>query len=472
MGIPVINGNLDKFNVRHSFKGVFNFLCSFPQFGGCDNKLAIYLQVKDNERDERPYFCNDDYLPEDYKIFFIYKLAQLLFDNIREFLFRPKREYSLAGTLLYPPNEKELYEEDYHTAQIVSFAGLTHPSPGRLSRTIISDPYSCIPKIKEALLFFKNATYIHNVKPMFDRYLDRIEKMFNLLVDLDCSLFTAFYKIDIPFEEKYEDIVSALSETISADTHDKNWTEGVIVDFEWFSAGETHLSLLFSAIFQRFAENYEGFEERHVILCIDEPEMHMHPEAGRTFIDTLNATLKLFRDKGLLKSCQVVLSTHSPFIIQKLSEYNSILSLATKEKNDISIKMFDHIKRLKLPQRSAYSFNLVMYHVFGVPTIELHNELYGVLQEITTCYTIKDYKDKNTKQIVQGVDSWFKSMGLLKTHNWIEEKDGVAQPHYDVTLQTYIRNFIHHPENKSNLYKPNPADLKKSVDEMLALLPV
>jgi len=132
----------------------------------------------------------------------------------------------------------------------------------------------------------------------------------------------------------------------------------------------------------------------------------MHPEAGRKFIDTLDEALRLFKSKKLIESCQIVFSTHSPFIVQKLSEYNSVLSLASKNKTDIIVNTFDNIERLIFPNRSTYSFNLVMYHVFDVPTIELHNELYGVLQEISGCDSIKSYKDKQSKQRIQGFDSW------------------------------------------------------------------
>ena len=132
-----------------------------------------------------------------------------------------------------------------------------------------------------------------------------------------------------------------------------------------------------------------------------------------------------------------------------------------KEKDHITICDFnDDLNELKLPNCECYSFNIVMYKVFGVPTIELHNELYGVLQE------------ENKKYKISAIEAWFtqSKLHIQKAKPWIEEKDGKAQPAKDVTLQTYIRNSIHHPENRQNV-KYSEDELQQSIDQMFKLLP-
>lgn len=48
-------------------------------------------------------------------------------------------------------------------------------------------------------------------------------------------------------------------------------------------------------------------------------------------------------------------------------------------------------------------------------------------------------------------------------------KKGVVQQARNVTLQTFIRNHIHHPENRQNtIYTEN--ELKQSIEEMIQLL--
>lgn len=114
--------------------------------------------------------------------------------------------------------------------------------------------------------------------------------------------------------------------------------------------------------------------------------------------------------------------------------------------------------QLRFPGRTELSFNLIMYKIFGTPTIELHNELYGILQENSRCYSEISF------------ENWLEGKGVLKTRQWIRELKGKPQPPYSVTLETYIRNSIHHPENRSNSYHYSSTDLKMSIEEMLSLL--
>ena len=191
---------------------------------------------------------------------------------------------------------------------------------------------------------------------------------------------------------------------------------------------------------------------------LDEPETHMHPEAGRHFIEALNYALMHFQSAGLFRHCQIILASHSPFLIQSLSDYPANIALTESYQGRITICDFQNLQHLHLPGWPNYSFNLVMYYVFNVPTTELHDELYGYLQEAKKCYS----ENK--------LDNWFLSnTSIRKTKTWIPIIDGEEGKPKAVTLQRYIRNFIHHPENTKNL-KYTPAELKHSIEEMLSCL--
>ncbi len=178
-----------------------------------------------------------------------------------------------------------------------------------------------------------------------------------------------------------------------------NWANGVHVRFEWFSSGEFHIAMLFSAIYQRMKEvNKKDTNNRDIIWAIDEPEMHMHPELGRNFIDKLNRAMQQFKDRGFFRVCQFIFATHSPFLVQNLGRYTSTLTLVDKTKNQISTTAFEKMPQLRFPGREELSFNLIMYQIFGIPTVELHNELYGVLQELTHRYDEKNFE----KWLVKG----------------------------------------------------------------------
>ena len=91
--------------------------------------------------------------------------------------------------------------------------------------------------------------------------------------------------------------------------------------------------------------------------------------------------------------------------------------------------------------------------------MELHNELYGYLQ------------DKSQKYGLGQFDSWLVDNGLSACKQWTEEKKGVVQQARNVTLQTFIRNHIHHPENQTmQTSRFSEDELTQSIDEMIKLL--
>ncbi len=68
-----------------------------------------------------------------------------------------------------------------------------------------------------------------------------------------------------------------------------------------------------------------------------------------------------------------------------------------------------------------------------------------------------------TKRINEkGFDDWLNKKGIEKNKDYKrDDRDGT----YKVTLQTYIRDLIHHPENKSN-HMYTEEELSKSIEEM------
>ncbi len=68
-------------------------------------------------------------------------------------------------------------------------------------------------------------------------------------------------------------------------------------------------------------------------------------------------------------------------------------------------------------------------------------------------------------------DQWLNKFGIKLTKQWTREHDGIAGKAESVTLQTFIRNHIHHPENtimRTNRYTSH--ELKLSIDEMYKVL--
>lgn len=166
-----------------------------------------------------------------------------------------------------------------------------------------------------------------------------------------------------------------------------------------------------------------------VIYAIEEPETSQHKEHQRILISAL---LSLSRQNNT----QVIITTHSADVVKNLGFDN--IRLITNNEDDG--KRINDVEQKVLP---TPSLNEVNYLAFGDMSWEYHNELYGFLQA-----TAMDDDSKNSKE--KYFDPWLKDKGCNMMKTWKRIKPDGTQETYDVTLQTYIRDCIHHPENDKN----------------------
>jgi len=186
-------------------------------------------------------------------------------------------------------------------------------------------------------------------------------------------------------------------------------------------------------------------------LFIDEPEICLHPQAQRKL---LKAILELSKTK------QIFIATHSPYFFKNPNIKNSGLFIFNKKE--------DHkIEILNLKDdgwgvfgRFSPTWGEINWHAYDLPTVEFHNELYGFLQAKAINEDDKYEKEKE-------FDEWLKDkLNTNQDKQWKRIKNGQVQPAYNVTLQTYIRNSIHHPENTEN-DKYSDEELRTSTQEMI-----
>lgn len=95
-------------------------------------------------------------------------------------------------------------------------------------------------------------------------------------------------------------------------------------------------------------------------------------------------------------------------------------------------------------------------------SIEYHNELYGYLQAEAINENVNNGKEFHFEQ-------WLMAKGLAQTKSWTRIKNGQPQQPQPSTLQTYIRNLIHHPENTNNAMF-SLDELRQSTKEMINIV--
>lgn len=183
-------------------------------------------------------------------------------------------------------------------------------------------------------------------------------------------------------------------------------------------------------------------------LFIDEPEICLHPHGQEKL---LRALIEISKSK------QVFLTTHSPYF------------LATKFIKNIGLHIFNRDSDVLLVEEASVkpllpwspSWGEINFRAYKLPTEEFHNELYGYLQEISSSSTLPAF------------DNWLNSNGIQYSKAWIREKNGIPMPPENVTLQTFIRNKIHHPENSTMRTEAFTSDeLHKSICEMVKIVEI
>ena len=92
------------------------------------------------------------------------------------------------------------------------------------------------------------------------------------------------------------------------------------------SDGFKSIFVIITAIILRLAlasedEKTELFYEKEAIILIDEIDCHIHPKWQKNILPAFRV---------LFPNCQFIITTHSPFILQSLNEYE-IIKLGEKE---------------------------------------------------------------------------------------------------------------------------------------------
>ena len=202
--------------------------------------------------------------------------------------------------------------------------------------------------------------------------------------------------------------------------------------------------LILLNFFRAEAERRQGEKGApNIIYAIEEPETSQHADFQRALISA-------FKTLSDVPSVQVLLTTHSSHIVRELEFEN--LRLVKSDAGGTIVSDIGDKGVLPYP-----SLNEASYLAFGGEvSVEYHDELYGYLQS-------RACDDDSRCQYEENFERWLVQKNVQKTMRWTRMKNGVVQPAYSVTLPTYVRNSIHHPENDNNA-SINNAQLRDSIE--------
>ncbi|MDA2046921.1 AAA family ATPase [Bacillus cereus] len=169
-------------------------------------------------------------------------------------------------------------------------------------------------------------TYIKNeeVKQhILEYYMDLAEVLSR---NKKLKFYQNYISIDISKQVNMEELIKVIDVTVDEKVHsdidEKSSVFGDFFDYsiEDLSDGEAAYLGFFASIYEQVSYLTPA-KERYIIL-LDEPETRMHPELTRNFIDEMILFLGDIHEG--VKTFQVVISTHSPFILSDIQSNNII----------------------------------------------------------------------------------------------------------------------------------------------------
>lgn len=184
-----------------------------------------------------------------------------------------------------------------------------------------------------------------------------------------------------------------------------------------------------------------------IVYLIDEPELHLHPSAQQKLAELL-----------LSESAhtQIVVSTHSPYLISAFMS-SAINKVVFKRDAQGSVVIEDADSKASKLFPWSPSWGELNYSAFNMATIDFHNELYGWLQQ------------KHELPSETDVEAHLVTNGIHKTKEWTRQRAGTVEPAYAITLCSYVRNSIHHPENRHNASFTHP-ELVESIEKLISVV--
>lgn len=146
-------------------------------------------------------------------------------------------------------------------------------------------------------------------------------------------------------------------------------TELLKVEYSKLSEGEKYRAKLFSCMELGFEHNKnirwgDGIlKHKKIILILDEPDAHFHPEWSRCFISDL---FKFLKERYSDKIFQIIISTHSPFMVSDVP-CEHILKISSYKEGDNSGKSV--VEACKEPTFGANIHSLLRNTFFMDATI-------------------------------------------------------------------------------------------------------
>ncbi|CUL32553.1 TPA: AAA family ATPase [Listeria monocytogenes] len=302
----------------------------------------------------------------------------------------------------------------------------------------------------------------------YKKFCDAHEKTFGNESELFSILSSTSKKIQNVMTEQYgETEVEFKFGLLEMENFFKNGTilltdNGVTTEVS--NKGTGMQRALAMSIIQVYSEITNAENSKQLFFFVDEPETFLHPLAQDKLIEAF---------EKISKNSQVFITTHSPYLLKKYKSSNHVIKIFSSTGNEVT-----HGNAMNL-FRFSPTWGEINYYAFGVCSVEFHNELFGYLQEKYNKTQLEKLLENDTpvnqlrKKINKltnenAFDEYLVEKGFEQNIKYIRIQSDGKTCEQMKTLPMFIRNIIHHPENKYNKYIEE--QLAESTKKMIEII--
>lgn len=208
---------------------------------------------------------------------------------------------------------------------------------------------------------------------------------------------------------------------------------------------------IIQVVAERTGKNGTDDTIRGMQFFVDEPEIYLHPLAQDRLMESV---------ANLTPENQVFITTHSPYILRHFRK-------TTDSVNILSVQGGKRVRPMEKLNFKSPTIAEVTYKAFGVPTVELHSQLFSFLymdwvEHHDGSGKLKDFNDYLISSCKLSADY----PDYCARYNGGNFQDPVS-----VTTPYAVRNIIDHPEvceGNKNVYNENI--LKRGINDLITAI--
>lgn len=383
--------------------------------------FGLYHYKEDVEKSLNLNYFNKELFPDSYyykrkyqdsffdkstnrKYYFILRLFEKHFLNNLNLIFnlnnnKTKKQFNLINIVSNNSNSSETFNYEEYQSTLINHIIQSRNYDYDLRKN--DNPVDILKELqlKIEYLIYVNQYLANNLyyNNLIKEFID-FKSLYNNLNNLGDKLFLTKNAIEIPVTSDFNgENLLFLNKVL------EEYKSLFNLKFNNFSDGEYIYLNLFTNIYSMLIDS----KNDNCLILLDEPDINLHPEWSRNFINNLVNLIKKYKTKG---EVQVILTTHSPFMSTDFPKNNIYAFVGEKE-----------IKINKINFGFAANIYDIISDTFFM-NLPIGQFSYNKIKSLR--FPLEEYSLKDKIEIIDLIDDDFMKKQLKKEFNITTDLDG------------------------------------------------